>query len=81
VSKRYSKRVRDEAADVRQMCQSNPWMMLRGRCWDIRGNSKASQDIAVEAFLFCGQVLDRLRKPVGKCYAEAESLLRTGWTP
>lgn len=74
VSKRYSRRVRDEAADVLQMCQSTPWMLLASR--DKRGNSTASQDLAIAAFWLLYDVADH-----DTIYAEAESLLRTGWTP
>lgn len=74
MSKRYSKRVRDEAADVLQMVQSTPWMLLGTRA--VRRNSKASQDLAMAAYSSLYDVVDH-----DTIYAEAESMLRTGWTP
>ena len=76
--KRISKKVREEAALICQVAASNNLLNWETSC--TLGVSAEAYDLAVCA---CSFTVDAYRRWEGNelTRAEAESLLRTGWSP
>jgi hypothetical protein len=84
MSKRISKRVREEAALVMAVCASNDCGTIDACNWLDLPHWGDRDDLETAAFIAALEAwrhwLGKYRKP-REAYAEAEAMLRTGWSP
>lgn len=80
--KKISAKVRDEAATICAACASEPVFVGVHHARDAIGASQEAGLLACDAWDFVDRSLGFTYSPLAPlAYAEAEALLRTGWTP
>lgn len=79
--KKISAKVRDEAATICAACASEPRFCLASSARVVLGYSQEALTLAVDAWCVTMDMFSSSALSDALAYAEAEALLRTGWTP